>query len=360
LSELYFPPHIRVSTSQWDLVDNAGRFQSPLSGVARIVGRNGDKWRASLVLNSASGSATSGTEDGNRSAVQAFILGMRGAVNSVWLKDHSYERRGSFSTSELLTDNDLTSLTGLSTGTGFALTLADRVARSTRTSISLSGSPQAQVASSFIRTASSPTVVGAAYCARAIVVKGKGYTPHSGFLAVAAGTSLDGTQLSYTAYDDFGLLSHTFLATTTESFIGVRDFDPEGVVVGDYVSIPYISLARCARVDGASQTGNALNVKNLPTSSTSPIVGVEGLLLAGDTIQVGDQYLMVTAAVNSSAAGTGYIEFSPSLRESPADSAPVIIHQPMGKFMFAGNSAGWTSRPGVFSDATLEFDEDLR
>lgn len=359
MSDLYFPEVVRVSSSQWDLVDNAGRFQSPLTGVTRVVARNGDKWKASVILNNASEGNTSGVADGNSAALQAFILGMRGGVNSVWLKDHSYTQRGTFASTEILANNTFPSLTGFTAGTGFALTLADRVARSTRTSVSVAGSPEDQVASSFIYSGACTTLVGAAYVARALVVKGKGYTPATGFISVRAGTSADGTQLGTTAWDSFGMLTHTFVATTTTTYISVHDANPEGVAVGDYVSIPYMSLSRCARVNGASQSGNSLLLQDLPTTG-SPQVGIDGLLLAGDTVQVGDQYLKVTAALNSLSDATGYLEFSPALRESPADGAPVIIHQAMGRFMFAGNTAGWTSRPGVFSDATLEFEEDLR
>lgn len=352
--DLYFPTPIRVSSTQWSIADNAGRFVSPLTGQQSVVARPGDKWTASVVLNNQDNSGAPAA-----AALNAFVLAMRGGINSVLMRDQSYTKRGSFASTELLSNPRFNGTTGYTAGSEMSFSVADRVGRVTRTAVSVTGSPEDQVARTFIY-GSGTTVSGAAYVARALVVKGKGYTPHTGFLSVRAGTSADGSELGTTAWDSFGLLTHTFVATGTTTYVGVRDADPTGVAVGDYVSIPFMSLSRCARVNGASQSGNALLVKNLPTAGTSPDAGVAGLLLPGDRIQIGDEYKVVTAVVNSAADGTGYIEFAPALRESPADNDPVIIHEPMSRFMFASESAGWSSRPGVFTDSTLEFVEDMR
>lgn len=77
---------------------------------------------------------------------------------------------------------------------------------------------------------------------------------------------------------------------------------------------------------GTSQTGTALYVKGLPASTN-------GLLLPGDWIEIGGELKEVTAPLNSDAAGLGYLQFEPALVRSPANDDPVIVTDPMGKFL---------------------------
>ncbi len=67
----------------------------------------------------------------------------------------------------------------------------------------------------------------------------------------------------------------------------------------------------------------------------------------------------MTARLNSDAAGLGYLQFEPPIRTSPADNAPVIIHAPMGRFLFTGDAVGWDNDPGFWSSATAEFEEAI-
>jgi hypothetical protein len=77
---------------------------------------------------------------------------------------------------------------------------------------------------------------------------------------------------------------------------------------------------------GTSQTGNTLPVKGLPASTS-------GLLLPGDYFEINGEIKQATAALNSDAAGLGYLQFEPALVRSPADNDPVIVIDPMGKFL---------------------------
>lgn len=105
-----------------------------------------------------------------------------------------------------------------------------------------------------------------------------------------------------------------------------------------------------AAVPATAQTGGALYVKGLPASTN-------GLLLVGDIVQSANQPLMVTAPLNSDAGGLGYLQFSPPLRASPSDSDPIIVNQPMGKFIFTGTFPEWENVPGIFTTASLDFEE---
>lgn len=77
---------------------------------------------------------------------------------------------------------------------------------------------------------------------------------------------------------------------------------------------------------GTSQTGSALHLKGLPASTS-------GLLLPGDFFEINGELKQATAALNSDDAGLGYLQFEPNLVRSPSNDDPVIVIDPMGKFL---------------------------
>ena len=107
-----------------------------------------------------------------------------------------------------------------------------------------------------------------------------------------------------------------------------------------------------AAVTGTSQTGAALHLKALPASTNS-------LLLPGDWVECSGQLNMVTAPLNSDAAGLGYLQLQRSFTTAPADNAPVIVNRPMGRFLLAEEEVSWGSRPGILSDFSVSFIEDI-
>jgi len=102
------------------------------------------------------------------------------------------------------------------------------------------------------------------------------------------------------------------------------------------------------------QTGSALYLRGLPASTN-------GLLEIDDQVEIitgrGSELKIVTARLSSDAAGMGYLQFEPPLRTAPVDGAPVIIHQPMGRFLFSGDAVGFDNDPGVWTTASAEFEE---
>lgn len=79
-------------------------------------------------------------------------------------------------------------------------------------------------------------------------------------------------------------------------------------------------------VDGASQTGSTLNTKGWSTTVT-------GILLAGDYIAYDvssglRQLHMVVTDADSDGSGDSALTIEPPIRESPADSASIIIASP--------------------------------
>lgn len=105
---------------------------------------------------------------------------------------------------------------------------------------------------------------------------------------------------------------------------------------------------------GVAQSGSTLHIKGLPAST-------QGLLLPDDRFEVitdrGSELKIVTASLDSGAGGLGYLQFEPPLMGVPADNAPIIIHEPMTRAIFAGDMVGWDDSPGILTTASAEFEE---
>lgn len=103
---------------------------------------------------------------------------------------------------------------------------------------------------------------------------------------------------------------------------------------------------------GIAQSGASLRLKGLPASTN-------GLLLPGDRVQSGYQLNTVTQPLNSDSSGIGFLQCATAWRTAPADSAPIIVNNPMGRFMLTGNESGWSDSPGVTSDFEFVMEESL-
>ena len=105
-------------------------------------------------------------------------------------------------------------------------------------------------------------------------------------------------------------------------------------------------------VDGASQTGNSINVSGATASVTN-------WLKAGDWLSIGSQLFMCTENTSSNGSGLVTVKVQPGIRTSPADDAAEDIALPVsGTFMLI-KDAQWSNRPGVFSNITIEAIEDI-
>jgi hypothetical protein len=106
---------------------------------------------------------------------------------------------------------------------------------------------------------------------------------------------------------------------------------------------------------GTTQTGSGLYLKGLPVST-------QNIRAAGDMVEIilptGSQLVRLTAALDSDAAGLGYLQFENPVRVSPADNAAVIFNQPMMRGILSEGPM-WPTRPGLFSDFDLDLIEDI-
>lgn len=143
------------------------------------------------------------------------------------------------------------------------------------------------------------------------------------------GSAIADATSSYTGNTGFGM--YNWRATLAQSSVPVR-----------------LVQTTSAASTGTSQTGNALYVKGGPASATAS-------LQLEDPVEINGELKMLTASLDFDAAGLGYLQFSPALVRSPADNDPVIIGQPLGKFMLSENPK-WTNQYGKYADLTLTFE----
>ena len=91
-------------------------------------------------------------------------------------------------------------------------------------------------------------------------------------------------------------------------------------------------------VNGASQTGEVINIDGLPTSET-------GYLLAGDYIQLGSGSTAtlhkVLEQVNTTGLGEASFTIWPSIITAPADNAIVTLTNAKGRFRLKNNTQSW-------------------
>jgi len=337
MSDYLIPLYSRVATSTFHYVDVTAMSTNNFTGTKRTATMGGDRLAATLSLSAQQGA--------DRAAMIGWMMQLRGKQNRAILIDHAAKLRGSFPTFDLLANGQFgSSFNSWSASANFALTVQDRVLRTTAVGATL-GLPALYL------NGTVPTVTGAAYVARFMVHRGRGL--FTGGYRIDVGSAVNTNSIATgTALAAFGLGTQTFIASGTAA--SMRLWILSAGAIGDYLQIPYASLARCLLVDGAAQTGSALAVKSLPASTL-------GLLLTADLFEVitslGSELKYLTAPLNSDASGKGYLQFEPPLRGVPADGAPIIVHQPMGRFLYMGSFPTWINDPGVISSATFDFEE---
>lgn len=334
MADLFWPADIIPSSVEWRIIDSTAVFNSALSGVTRTVSRPGTRWACTLNFQA--------PQIDQRARILGLISALRGRSNRIWLVDDSHRQQGSFSASELLSNVTFSATTGwTSSNAELALYADSGRLRLSRTGVTADRSVYA----------SATTANTVQYLFRAGVIAGRGNVR----MRLTLGTTAGGGELVTGSTETTAGLKHvTAAATGVLSYAGIGDFI-SGRAANDFQIIDSPSLSRCALVNGASQTGSALWIDALPASTN-------GLLKSGDLVAVYTtmwELKRLTADLNSNSSGQGHLMFEPSLRSSPADNAPIAIYRPMGRFLLADEEVGWSSRPGVLSDFSVSFVEDI-
>lgn len=316
MTDYFWPSSLIPARSAVTLRDLSSRFVSPFTGTARTYSRPGGELltlRMDLPTLTADKAA----------ALRGMLAKLRGGVHRVWCKDHGYVRRGVFPAVEMVSNGTFISGTTGWTTSNSTVTAADRRLRITLT------------ATNGYAFQSVSCTSGVSYVCRA----------HTMNMTGSAGTGI---------YVDFGTPASLYavggglatVSTTASTTSGPVVIATNAASSGDAFESDYVSAARCALIKGASQTSARLLIDALPTST-------EGLLLEGDQVQIGEELLTVAAPLNSNGSGEGYLTLHRPPRTTPADNAPVIIHEPMGVFMLAESENGWENVPGQFTNASV-------
>lgn len=109
-------------------------------------------------------------------------------------------------------------------------------------------------------------------------------------------------------------------------------------------------------VDGASQTGDELDIRGLPSSIT-------GVAKAGDFISLGtgaDTHLhKVVFDADSDGSGNATLTIVPRLRESPSDGDSVTVSGAMGVFRLTGQTASYGANANSLYSLSFECREAI-
>jgi hypothetical protein len=116
-------------------------------------------------------------------------------------------------------------------------------------------------------------------------------------------------------------------------------------------SRPMHNASGVATLAASTQRGGGIYVKGGRAPGESALASA---VAAGDWLEIDGQICTAVAPLDLDASGRGYLQVSPAPARELADNTPVILHKPMGRFIFAGDSAGIDLEPGVFGRSSIE------
>jgi hypothetical protein len=107
---------------------------------------------------------------------------------------------------------------------------------------------------------------------------------------------------------------------------------PQGVGTGAIANSLHSVGVQGPFAFGDTNTNGAFSIR---TAGWTP--NVNGILLAGDFIQLGNRLHMIVSPENSDAGGAASFDIWPSIRETVADASPIITVNPQGMFRVDNN-----------------------
>lgn len=244
--------------------------RSPFNGVTTTLGRPGSYRTCTLVYEN--------LYIAERAQLEQFLDGCDGQANRFYLPDYSrLTLRGTFPTSELLTNNFFASgTTGWTAGGGAALlTASDGILRVTRADA---------VANYQARQAAIAVTQYAPYIARAVLLSGRGLTGLS--LQLTDGT----VTVTSAAAAGYKTAASIPLATTVD--VVAFESTATGGMAGDYFELGYSSLSRGALVDNGTnlllrsdEFSNAAWVNTRTTDAANSATAPDGTVTADSIIE---------------------------------------------------------------------------
>lgn len=220
---------------QWSLTSLTAGFRGTLGSSLKTLERPGAWWSCNLNYHNLSGAEAA--------RMQAFLSACRGQAQRFYAPDFTRVPRGSFPATELLTNNFFASgTTAWAAQSQITASVSDAIYRAQRNSMTS--------AVSVLSNSSAATVVQyAPYAARALMLAGRGaYTG----VGVGVGSTQHAQDIAAASFSSsFRLATTVAVPLSTSAYISVIDNNTSGLMAGDYFSVAYVSLGRCALVDNA-------------------------------------------------------------------------------------------------------------
>ena len=147
-----------------------------------------------------------------------------------------------------------------------------------------------------------------------------------------------------------GLTAFVYMATGDGVYVYNGDSASYIILWGACLKIDAVpgryTATTTAAVSAVTQSGNRIELKGLPASTT-------GLLLPGDVIELDKALCVVAAALNSNESGLGTLLIEPGTWRAVSDREPVVIGEPMGRFKLA-DDASYQNLLGAYADLDLD------
>jgi hypothetical protein len=325
MTDFVLPPSLIANEAEWSLIDYTGVQQSVLSGALRTVSR-GQRWQARLRFLSL-------TLD-DRNTLAALMAAVRGKSNRIWIPDPSYRQQGSFSCPELLTDGAFKN--GAASWTAGGSCTISGYNRALRMNITGGTAPSAYQ--------NQTLTSGYAYAMRSCIIDGQNSSGNNAGVQWADG--MGGFPQISTAR---GLITSAALTNNGGAAAQRCLYVTSGQANGQFMLVTYTSLRRCALAvnPSANVYSTILPIDALPASTN-------GLLRAGDRVEVNGEMKVVTFDLNSDNTGAGYLMFEPALRKLVPDNAPIICGEPMMRCVLT-DGAVQNTKPGVSLMSDFDF-----
>lgn len=315
---------------EWALERNVATFESPLTRVAQRLSRTGHRWRVKLQCPQ--------FQNNDAGIMAAWLDQISRGDRWFYLSPPQNGVRGAWSPANLLSNGDFAA----DATTGWTAVASTLSINARRLRVKNSGASIGVARQDFTGEANKPYVV------LADAFFGNVSSAKLSFRNSATDAEIAGLAIVAPAR---GVLLVT--PTVTTQRLQLRT---ETAVSGDSVLYGGVSATRCLQVNGASQTGNRLNVDGGPLSTNAALRAGEFIC-----VKVGTLYQLVRLVedFDTDSTGAGVLVFEPLLRGSPADNDPVIVRYPFARFRLAESMSVESVRAPNFRGFTLEGVEDV-
>lgn len=300
----------------WELRSITARNQSPLNGVATTLERPGAHWAATLRYENLFGD--------RRARMQAFLTACRGHGSRFYVPYFGWTNRGSFSAPELFANSSFSSTTGW-TPTNATLTANDGQLRITATT----PAANVQIAQSVALTQYAP------HALRSLLIDG----PQTAGLSI--GRFIDGNGAStndYSTSRGMGTLALVAAGGSAVSQFPAVFNATTGFTAGAYLTVGYVSLARCGLVDNgpnlllrSDEIDNATWTKVRATVTANNAIAPDGSNNGEDVVEdataSNNHHVSQTVTVSS---GVGDYSFAVALKQGTRTWAAISIREDTG------------------------------